>query len=105
MPAPVFHLGATVLCSHSGIAQPQAPYTRVLVTGQPVVVATSPYSIAGCTLSAASLPPCVIGQFVVGATRVLCGGLPLVNQTSSSTCIPTGTPLLPILAQTRVFAT
>jgi len=51
MPAPVLHLGATVLCSHAGQATPLAPFPRVTVSGQPVVTLTSPYAIAGCALA------------------------------------------------------
>jgi len=42
MPAPVLHLGATVLCTHTGQATPLAPFARVTVSGQPVVTLTSP---------------------------------------------------------------
>ena len=78
MPAPVLHLGATVLCTHAGQATPLAPFARVTVSGQPVVTLTSPYAIAGCALSTTSTPPCVTGQFISGAARVLAGGAPVV---------------------------
>ena len=48
MPAPILHLGATVLCTHAGQAAPMAPFPRVMVSAQPVVTLTSPYAIAGC---------------------------------------------------------
>ena len=105
MPAPILHLGATVLCSHAGQATPLAPFARVTVSGQPVVTLTSPYAIAGCALAGTSTPPCVTGQFVVGATRLLAGGAPVATLVSQSVCIPTGTPMLPLMAQTRVLAT
>jgi len=105
MPAPVLHLGATVLCSHAGQATPLAPFARVLVSGQPVVTLTSPYAIAGCALTGTSVPPCVTGQFVSGAVRVLAGGAPLATLAGSSVCTPTGTPMLPVVAQPRVLAT
>jgi hypothetical protein len=105
MPAPVLHLGATVLCSHAGQAAPMAPFPRVTVSGQPVVTLASPYLVAGCALTGSPAPPCVTGQFVAGATRVLAGGVPLATLIGSSVCTPTGTPLLPVAAQTRVLAT
>ena len=105
MPAPVLHLGATVVCSHAGQATPLTPFARVTVSAQPLVTLISPYAIAGCALSSTPTPPCVIGQFVVGATRVLAGGAPVATLMSQSTCMPTGTPMLPIIAQTRVLAT
>jgi hypothetical protein len=105
MPAPILHLGATVLCSHAGQATPVAPFPRVMVSAQPVVTLTSPYAIAGCALTGTPTPPCVTGQFVMGAARVLAGGAPVATLISSSVCVPTGTPMLPVMAQTRVLAT
>jgi hypothetical protein len=105
MPAPVLHLGATVLCSHAGQATPMAPFPRVTVAGQPVVTLSSPYLVVGCALTGSPAPPCVTGQFVTGATRVVAGGVPLATLMGSSVCTPTGTPMLPLAAQTRVLAT
>lgn len=105
MPGPVLHLGATVMCGHAGTAQPTSPFPRVTVGGQPVVTLTTQYVIAGCALSGSPTPPCVTGQFVVGATRVLAGGVPAAIQTGSSVTTPTGTPMLPLVAQPRVVAT
>ena len=105
MPAPVLQLGATVLCSHAGQATPLAPFPRVLLSGQPVVTLTSPYAIAGCALTGTPSPPCVTGQWLLGATRVMAGGVPLATLAGQSTCIPTGTPMLPVVAQMRVLAT
>lgn len=105
MPAPVLHLGATVLCSHAGQATPVAPFPRVLVSGQPVITLSSPYAVVGCALTGTSVPPCVTGQFISGAVRVLAGGAPLATLMGSSVCTPTGTPMLPVVAQPRVLAT
>ena len=105
MPAPILHLGATVLCTHAGQATPLAPFPRVTVSGQPLVTIASPYAVAGCALTGTSTPPCVTGQWLLGATRVLAGGVPVATLSGSSVCIPTGTPMLALLAQTRVLAT
>jgi hypothetical protein len=105
MPAPILHLGATVLCSHAGQATPAAPFPRVMASGQPIVTLTSPWLVAGCALTGTPTPPCVTGQFLMGATRVLAGGAPVVTMVSQSTCVPTGTPMLPVMAQTRALAT
>lgn len=105
MPAPILHLGATVLCSHAGQATPLTPFPRVLVSSQPVVTLTSPYAVAACALTGTSAPPCVTAQWVVGAVRVLAGGAPLVTMAGSSVCVPTGTPLLPVVSQVRALAT
>jgi hypothetical protein len=105
MPAPVLHLGAVVMCSHAGSAMPAAPFPRVLLSGQPAVTLVSPYVIAGCALTGTPNPPCVTGQWLSGAVRVLAGGAPLATMAGSSTCIAPGTPMLPVSAQPRVLAT
>jgi hypothetical protein len=104
MPAPVLHLGAVVLCTHAGPATPVAPFPRVLVSGQPAVTLASPYVITGCALTG-SAPPCVTGQWISGAVRVLAGGTPLVTVAGASTAVAPGTPLLPVSFQVRVLAT
>jgi hypothetical protein len=105
VPAPALHLGATVLCTHAGQATPLTPFPRVLLSGQPAVTLATPYAVAGCGLTGTPNPPCVTAQWVVGAVRVMAGGAPLVTMAGQSTCIPTGTPLMPLAAQTRVLAT
>src|SRR5262245_44537900 len=106
MPGPILHLGATVLCSHGGQAVPTAPSPRVLVSGQPVATIAAPYAVAGCAfVPPGGNGPCVTGQWTVGATRVLVAGQPVAIMTGVSTCIPTATPLVPVVAQTRVIAT
>jgi hypothetical protein len=105
VPAPALHLGAVVTCGHAGPAQPLSPFPRVLLSGQPAVTIASPYAVTGCALTGTSTPPCVTGQWLVGAVRVLAGGVPVALMTGSSTCIPTGTPMVPISAQPRVLVT
>lgn len=100
MPGFLLHFGATVQCAHLGTAQPTTVQPRVLLSGQPAVTLTSPYVIAGCGLTGSA--PCATGQFTVGATRVFSLGQPLLLQSSPSQCVPTGTPLLPLVTQTRV---
>ena len=105
MSAPILHLGATVLCTHAGQATPVAPFPRVTVSAQPIVTLSSPYVVAACALTGTPTPPCVTGQFVMGATRVLAGGVPVATLVSQSVCVPTGTPMMPVVAQTRTLAT
>jgi hypothetical protein len=106
MPGPILHVGATVLCSHGGQATPTAPNPRVSVSGQPVTTVVAPYAVAGCAfVPPGGNGPCVTGQWMSGATRVLALGQPVALMTGASTCVPTGTPLMPVAAQTRVLAT
>ncbi|MBK1701473.1 hypothetical protein [Thiococcus pfennigii] len=106
MPGPLLHVGAQVLCAHGGSATPSAPNPRVLVGGQPTVVMSAPYLVAGCPFNVGGSPsPCISAQWIVAATRVFSNGQPLVLLDSQALCAPNGTPLLPVVAQTRVIGT
>src|SRR5215472_13814168 len=106
MPGPILHVGATVLCSHGGQAVPTVPSPRVMVSGQPVATIAAPYAVAGCAfVPPPGNGPCVTGQWVVGTVRVLSQGQPLAIMSGASVCTPTGTPLVPVAAQTRALAT
>ncbi len=103
MPGFLLHQGATVMCTHAGQAQPTAPSPRVMVSGQPIVTQPAPYVVAGCPFIIAGAPvPCVTGQWVTAATRVMAGGVPVLLQDSQAICVPNGTPLNIILTQVRV---
>ena len=106
MPGFLLHVGATVQCSHAGQAQPTAPNPRVIVSGQPTVLMTMPYVVAGCTLPPpiAANGPCVTAQWITGTTRVLSNGQPLLLLDSQAICAPTGTPLMILVTQTRATA-
>jgi hypothetical protein len=80
------------------------PNPRVLVSGQPTVLMSVPYAVAGCPFNVSGGPvPCVTGQWVVAATRVFSNGQPLVLMDSQAVCVPNGTPLLPVQVQTRAI--
>jgi hypothetical protein len=104
MPGFLLHVGAQVMCSHGGQAQPTAPEPRVLVSGQAVTTLPAPYVVAGCALPPppAGNGPCVTAQWVTGATRVLANGVPVLLLDSQAICAPSGTPLLVAVTQTRV---
>jgi hypothetical protein len=106
MAGPILHMGAVVMCRHGGSAMPTAPSPRVLVTGMPIATIAAPYSIAGCAFGPpAGNGPCVTAQWTVGAVRVKSEGQPVVIMTGVAICAPTGTPLIPVEAQTRAIAT
>ncbi len=103
MPGFLLHVGATVMCAHAGQAQPTAPNPRVMVGGQPVVTQTCTYTIVGCLFNISSVPsPCITGQWITAAMRVLVGSMPVLLQDSQSICTPNGTPMNIIVTQTRV---
>ena len=107
MPGFLLHVGATVLCSHGGQAQPTVPNPRVTVSGQPTVTMAGPYLIAGCALPppTAGNGPCVTAQWLTAATRITSNGQPLLLLDSQAICTPTGTPLMIVTTQTRATGT
>src|SRR5580658_1044949 len=106
MPAPILHVGATVLCAHGGQAMPTVPSPRVMVSGMPITTIAAPYTVAGCAFAPPpGNGPCVTEQWIVGAVQVMSEGQPVAILTGVATCVPTGTPLMPVMAQLRVLAT
>ena len=106
MPGFLLHVGAQVICSHGGQAQPTAVVPRVLVGGQPAVAVTAPYVVAGCAMPPppGGNGPCVTAQWLTAATRVTALGQPLLLLDSQAVCAPTGTPLVILMTQARVTA-
>jgi hypothetical protein len=107
VPGPILHLGATVQCAHGGRATPPSTFPRVLVNSMPVAVQPIPWVVAGCALPPppAANGPCVTASWVTASLRVLAGGTPVLLLDSQAITVPSGTPLLPVSAQTRVVAT
>lgn len=106
MPGFLVQVGAQVMCSHGGQATPTVPNPRVLLGGAPSVLMSTPYVVAGCAFPPPPVAngPCITGQWLSGTTRVLSNGQPLLVQSSTGLCAPTGTPLLVVMPQARVAA-
>jgi len=97
----LLHAQATVLCLHGGQAQPTVPSPRVQLGGQPAVTVSASYVVSGCALPPNAGGPCVTAQWTVAATRITIGGVPALLMDSQSICVPTGTPLNPVVTQAR----
>ena len=103
MPGFLLHAGATVICAHAGQATPTTVNPRVTVMGQPIVMQSAPYIIAGCPFTTGSNPmPCVTAQWTTAATRITSNGIPVLLLDSQAICTPNGTPLVITVTQTRV---
>jgi hypothetical protein len=89
---------ATVQCMHGGQAQAAVTLQRVKLGG-------NQYTISGCGLPPQAGGPCVSAQWVVAASRVTSGGVPLVLKDSTAVCVPTGTGLQVVVVQARVKGT
>jgi hypothetical protein len=103
MPGFLLHQGATVMCMHAGQAQPSAPFPRVMLSKQPVVMQSAPFTVAACPFNISGVPsPCVTAQWVMGATRVFANKLPVLLQDSQAVCAPNGTGVNVVMTQLRV---
>jgi len=103
MPGFLLHAGAQVICGHGGQALPTVTFPRVMVSGQPVVTMSAPYSIGGCPFTTPGGPlPCVTAQWVTSAVRVMAGGAPVLLQDSQAVTVPNGVPLSVLVVQPRV---
>ena len=100
----LIQMGATVMCAHGGQAMAVTPNPRVLLGGQPSLLISGQWVVAGCPLVPPPLPPCVTGQWLVGTVRVLSNGQPLVVQSGSGITLPNGTPMIPVAMQPIVSA-
>jgi uncharacterized Zn-binding protein involved in type VI secretion len=107
LPGFLLHQGATVICLHTGPAQPLTVNSRVLLGGQPAVTFTDIYAVTGCILPTPPTAngPCLTGQWVTSATRVKAGGIPVLLQDSQAICAPSGTGLNIVTTQMRVKGT
>jgi hypothetical protein len=106
MPGPILHVGAVVTCAHGGQAVPMTPSPSVMVSGMPIVTIAGSYTVAGCGfVPPGGNGPCVSAVWTVGALQVMSHGQPVAILSGVSTCVPTGTPLVPVSSQTLVVAT
>ena len=103
MPGFLLHAGATVQCSHGGMATPTSPNPKVLVGGMPITTMPKPYVIAGCPFNVGvTLVPCVTAQWTTSAMKVFAGGEPVLLLDSQAITAPNGVPLLITSTQTKV---
>ena len=111
----LLHVGASVICPHSGPVTIVSSNTRVMVSGQSVATLGDTYTVSGCPFMipvppAGSKPqPCVTTQWKVPASRVRVNGQPVILSTSTGICqraeqLPQGPPNV-VAAQVRVTGT
>jgi hypothetical protein len=102
MPGYLLHVGATVVCAHTGKAEATMPNLRVKVSNQQIVTQPEPYAVVACKLPPQGGGPCATAQWTTAATRVKAGNMAVLLQDSQATCAPTTTPLTIATTQMRV---
>lgn len=108
MPGFIVTAGNVMFCMHVGKATAMTSTPRVFASLMPVVTMAHSYVVAGCqypSMTSGAQPPCVTARFTSGAKGVFSLGTPLATVASSTTCLPTGQPMLIVPAgQSRVVA-
>lgn len=106
MPGYLVDEDATVMCSHVGEAKPTVTSTKVKADGKAIVTLSSVYTVSGCTMPPppAGMGPCVTAQWLMGATKVMSMGEPVLLESNASAtlCTPTATPLQLVVTQMKV---
>jgi hypothetical protein len=109
VPGPVVTAASVAMCPHGGPVSIISSDARVLASGAPVATIADQFMVAGCAFTIPPPLPCLMIQWLMGATRVLVNGIPPVLQTSTGLCIsaagsPNGPPVV-TTTQPRVVAT
>jgi hypothetical protein len=105
--SPMLTTTSTVICPHAGMATLVTSNTQLIVQGGLVLLMTDVHPIAGCVFAPGGvLTPCLMIQWVTGATQTNVNGIPVLLQNSVGLCLnsfqaPQGTA---IVVQTQTQA-
>ena len=106
---PILTTTSTVLCPHGGMAQLFTSNTEASVDGAFLLLQTDIHPIVGCPFAPVSPMPCVMIQWVTGATQTKVHQVPVLLQTSIGLCLnaaqaPQGTAMI-VQVQQRALGT
>jgi len=109
MGSSILQFGCTMMCPHGGQVQVTPSQNKVLIEGQPALLASDVFLVVGCPFIVALVPqPCIKVSWTEPATKVQINGQPPLLQTSVGlTLSPQGTPQGTVLitgVQTKVMA-
>jgi hypothetical protein len=117
MPGFLLHVNLGMQCFHAAPVATAPTQPRVLVSGQPVAIATNQLLVTGCPFTLPTTPPkpqpCVRVQWLMLSTRILVSGQPAMLQVApgsgagiclSAEQIPQGAPFVTAM-QNRVIGT
>lgn len=86
MPA-LLTAASTMMCPHGGTVTAIPSQTRASA-GDPILLGSDTFIVAGCAFNIASVPsPCITVQWIVTATRVQAGGAFVLNESSVGFCL------------------
>jgi len=84
----LLHVGATVVCPHTGGVNPRPARQNVLVAGQAVTTVADAHLVTACPFTAGNKPqPCLTVDWTRPATRIQVNGSPALLQSSTGQCV------------------
>lgn len=95
--------GSTILCNHGGKVQATLTESSVTIAGQPAIALGSPFTVSACANAPTAGGPCATASWVVGATKVMVKGKPMLLIDSKAVCAPAG-QVSSIAVQAKVTA-
>ena len=107
MAAPIVRISDLILCAHGGTVKPIGGNPRVRISGEPIVIMTTPGMVAGCPQPPPPVGtgPCLTAVWTCAAQRVKASGIPVLTMGSIGITTPSGTALVVGSMQPRVRAT
>jgi hypothetical protein len=76
-----------MMCPHGGQVQAIPAQTKVLLEGQPALLASDTFSVLGCPFAIGAVPsPCISVTWTAPAAQVQITGQPPLLQTSLGLC-------------------
>jgi len=78
---------STLMCPHGGMVTAVPSSADVTLGGDPIVLATDTFTIAGCPFSPGSPHPCVLVQWQLTAQRSTSGQVPTLTTESVGLCM------------------
>ncbi|MGO9152919.1 hypothetical protein [Mycobacterium sp.] len=92
---------STLMCPHGGMVSPIPADSSITLGGDPIVLASDTFPIAGCTFAPVAPHPCVQVQWIVTALRGAADGAAPLTTDSMGLCVAAdGAPQGPVIIQT-----
>jgi hypothetical protein len=78
---------STLMCPHGGTVSPIPANSTIILGGQPIVLASDTFPVAGCTFSPGAPHPCVQVRWILTAQRGTADGMQPLTTDSVGLCL------------------
>jgi hypothetical protein len=84
----ILDTSSKIICPHGGLVSPIPSNTRVFINGQPAVIQSDTFLIAGCLFNVSSVPrPCISSKWLSASLRIKINGQPVILNNSVGICL------------------